>query len=56
MPEQEIMNHTEQTGLSIESALSASALSSVLAAVVGLRASVASGISVATQLPADGAG
>ena len=54
--QQEMMDHTEQTGADMKSALRSGALPAVLAALSGLRAGVATGISVATQLPADCAG
>ena len=53
---QEMMNHTEQTGADMRSALRSGALPAVLAALLGLRAGVATGISVAAQFPADCAG
>ena len=48
-----MMNHTEQTGADIESALRSGALPALLAALLGLRAGVANGISVAAKFPAD---
>ena len=53
---QEMMNHTEQTGADMKSALRSGALPAVLAALLDLRAGVATGIRVAAQFSADCAG
>ena len=53
---QEMMNHTEQTGADIKSALRSGPLPAALAALLDLRADVDTDISVAAQFPAKCAG
>ena len=54
--QQEMMDHTEQTNVSMKSALRSCGLPPVLAAPVVLNVGVATGYVVVPQFPADGAG